>query len=131
MIESLTECGCWGGCERRGGDGRDERIGGRFRYERGSGHVVGEPFEDLDVLANRSGQDDQIGVRHHDQIVATDVYGVKPHRGLQDVLPVHSDHEAARPAVTRRHRERPADEAASDDADTRKKGRVVWRLLPA
>ena len=46
---------------------RSRRFGDRHlgaahvRYERGSGHVVGEPFEDPDVLTNRSGQDDQIG----------------------------------------------------------------------
>ena len=90
----------------------------------GPAHVVGEPFEDPDVLANRRGQDDQIGVRHHDQIVATDVDGVKPHRGLEDVLAVDRDHEAARPALTRRQRERAADQAAPDDADTREEAVV-------
>ena len=73
--------------------------------------------EQREVLADRRGQDDQVGLGQHDQIVGRDVDGVQPHRRLEHVLVVDGDHERRRPELPRRQRDRAADQAQADDAD--------------
>ena len=74
-------------------------------------------LEQREVLPHRRGQDDEVGLGQHDQVVGRDVDRVQPHRRLEHVLVVDGDDERRRPELARGQRDRPADQAETDDAD--------------
>ena len=87
--------------------------------------------EQAGVLADRRGEDDQVRLGHHHEVVAADVDGVHLHRRLQDVLAIDRDQQAVGPAPARRERQGSANQAAPDDGRIRDDSRGIRPIRTA
>ena len=76
-----------------------------------------EIFHQLDVLPDRRGENDQVGVRHHHRVIGGHVDGMTHHRLLEHILVVDTDQQTSRPLLTRRQRDRPTDQTQANDGD--------------
>ena len=79
--------------------------------------VVRQRLQDLEILLNRRGENDEIGVGEDHRIVRSDIDRVENHRPLEDILLIHADDERGGPGLARRERNRSADQSQTNDAD--------------
>ena len=113
---------------RRGFDDRPFRTAS-ICHDRGAHDVVWQRFEDLQILLNRRGENDEVGVGQHDRIVGRDIDGMKDHRPLEHILLIDADDEPGGPGLSSRERNRSAYQPQTDDADPLKDWRLP--LVPA
>jgi hypothetical protein len=111
------------GQRRRGFDDRPFRAAG-VCHDRGAHDVVRQRVEDFQILPDRRGENDEVGVGQNDWIVRGDIDGMKDHCALQHILLIDADDEPGRPCLSSGERNRSAYQSQTDDADPLKN----WRL---